>query len=415
MSERKFFPWFVWGVAVSFLAFQFILRLLPGLIMPQIMVKFHVNALDYGLLSSMYYFGYAGAQIPVAFLLDRFGPKKVISGCVFLCSICTLVLAHTVSWPVMLMGRFLIGVGSAAGFLGTAKVVSQWFSADRYARMLGFTFTFGLMGAVYGGKPVATWIASSSWESVMNSLAGIGVLVALGSFVFLKNTGPFVTNQTLPTRADFKALFTNKNIILLGICNLLMVGTLEGLADVWGVPYLVKAHGIEKENAAFFTSLIFVGMLCGGPILAFLAEKSKRFFDLAALCGALSALLVLVLLFAYRTHSPLALFILMFAIGILCCYQVLILTIGAQFAPKSMLGIATAFLNCVNMVGGSFFHGTIGLVLNFSVAPILENGLRAYSADQYRTALLVIPIASLLGSVGLLVAKRKMVSKEVAA
>src|SRR5689334_294727 len=122
-SIHKIIPWFFWGLGSCFFSFQFILRLLPGLIMNQVMTKFHVDAAAYGLLSSMYYFGYAGAQLPVAFLLDRFGPRKVISLSAFLCAFGVFVFAYSDQWAFILGARFIIGVGSAAGFLGASKVI----------------------------------------------------------------------------------------------------------------------------------------------------------------------------------------------------------------------------------------------------------------------------------------------------
>ena len=67
--------WVMWLMAVTFFAFQFVLRLDPGLVMPEIMGKFQVDATSFGVLSAAYYLGYAGMQIPVGILLDRYNPR----------------------------------------------------------------------------------------------------------------------------------------------------------------------------------------------------------------------------------------------------------------------------------------------------------------------------------------------------
>ena len=91
---------------------------------------------------------------------------------------------------------------------------------------------------------------------------------------------------------NFKSLLSSPIIWLLSFGNLLMVGSLEGFADVWGVPYLTKAYGLEKGEAAGLVSFIFVGMLFGGPLLAYFAKKAGHYAIIAA-CGL-----------AWRLHLP---------------------------------------------------------------------------------------------------------------
>jgi MFS family permease len=383
--------------------------------MNQVMSKFQVNAADYGLLSSMYYFGYAGAQLPVAFLLDRFGPRKVISLSALLCSLGVFIFAYSHQWNLILGARFLIGVGSAAGFLGAAKVVSQWFSSDQYGRMVGLTVTFGLFGAVYGGKPVATWIASEGWLSVFSGLGwlclSVGILIAL----FLKDSGPYSVQQTPPQFKDVQSILQNRKIVLLAFCNLLMVGPLEGFADVWGVTYFIKAYALAKPDAAWMISLIFMGMLVGGPLLAFIAEKLNKYFEVTAFCGFASAVIFALILGVLNSYHPILLGGLMFTLGILCCYQVLVFAIGSRLTPSSLLSTTTAFLNSINMLGGSFFHGTIGLILNFFWIGGETPGVQDYSMSQYRIAIAVIPTACVLGGLGLLMIRLFLYTNDLSA
>jgi MFS family permease len=303
-------------------------------------------------------------------------------------------------------------VGSSVGFLGTAKVISQWFDAKNYGRMLGITFSFGLLGAVYGGKPVANWIHLTHWESVLDSIACVGLGIGMLAMVFLRKSGPHESTRTQPQLADLWQVISDKKLILLGLCNLLMVGALEGFADVWGVPYLMKAYGIEKGTAALLTSTVFIGMLFGGPLLALIAEKTLGFLKTASFSGVLIALLMLTILFVLQDYSSSILMTLMFLLGILCCYQVLILTVGSRICPPALLGITTAFLNCINMLGGAFFHGSIGLLLDFTWDQGIENGIRVYSAESFKLALLIIPAASFLGALGLFVVQ-KWLSKQI--
>jgi len=65
-KKHKFLPFFMWLFPLLFFAYQFVLRLWPGLMMHQIMEQLSIDASHFGILAAFYYYGYAGMQIPTA-------------------------------------------------------------------------------------------------------------------------------------------------------------------------------------------------------------------------------------------------------------------------------------------------------------------------------------------------------------
>lgn len=394
----RYLPFFMWFFPLSFFAYQFILRLWPSLMMQPIMHQFAINATAFGLLSSVYYYGYAGIQIPIAILLERFNVRWVLFTCALLCGFATLCFSYTSDWYLALICRFLIGVGSAVGFLGTSKIISQWFHKEQYARMVGLSFTIGLMGAIYGGKPVNVLIESYSWQKVSFVLAIVSICIGVLSFAFLRignNESKDRVEHPLNLQ-DLKIIITSRSIWLLALSNLLLVGTLEGFADVWGIPYLMTAYGISKSHAAEIVSFIFIGMLFGGPLLAYLSRKLGN-YHVISLSGLFMVILFMQLLFQahYQWYILISLF---FCLGIMCCYQVIVFAAGSSLVKPALLGITIAFLNCVNMLGGSFFHTVIGFMMDaFWLGGTHADGTRLYTLETYRYALSTIPICASIG------------------
>jgi MFS family permease len=389
-------PWLMWALPLAFFTYQFVLRLWPSLLMPQIMQQFTIDATAFGFLSAIYYIGYAGAQIPMAIALDRWGPRIVVAGCAVLCGFSLWLFTHTSHWSLALLGRFLIGVGSAAGFLGTSKAISLWFPHARYTRMVGYTFTIGLLGALYGGRPVHTMIESMGWQTCATLISSVGM--GLGFFVWASFRNPRQSQNVVevPIRLrDLKSIVTSPLLLLLAISNLLMVGSLEGFADVWGVNYLMEAYHYSKSEAAGFISLIFIGMVFGGPLLAFLSERWGAYTVIMA-SGIGMAVLFLGILWGDNTSLVLSL--LLFSIGILCCYQVTVFAAGSDLVTPQLLGVTVAFLNCINMLGGSFFHTIIGFLMDWFWTGQMDQGIRAYNADSYTYALLAIPVCAVIGA-----------------
>jgi len=231
------------------------------------------------------------------------------------------------------------------------------------------------------------------------TLAVISILIGFGSLLVLRSPKDEFKRKEDPIKfRDFRTLFSYPSIWLLAVSNLLMVGSLEGFADVWGVSYLMKAYDLNKGDAAGIVSFIFFGMLFGGPLLAFLSKKFGSYLVIAA-CGVGMAL-AFVLLFLTPIYNGWVLSILFFVIGIMCCYQVIVFAAGSELVSYQYLGVTIAFLNCINMLGGSFFHTLIGKVMDiYWTGAMGEDGVKHYSLEVYQYALSLIPICAMIGAI----------------
>jgi MFS family permease len=384
----------MWLLPLLFFTGQFVLRLWPGLMMQDIMQQFKIDAAQFGLLASAYYYGYALMQMPVALALDRFGARVVISACAALLGVSTLLFVNTQSWPMALIARFLIGAGSAAGFLGTSKIVSEWFSRAQYTHMIGLSFTVGLLGAVYGGKPTNQLIEWYGGYTVW-SMAG-WISLFLGGIIFTLLRAPHAVeniDDRIQVR-DLAAALSSSRLWVLAVANLLMVGTLEGFADVWGVNYLMIQYYFTKSNAAQLVSCIYLGMVFGGPLLAVIS-RIFGVYKTVCICGLGMALGLLAII--GTSLNVYVLTILFFILGLLCCYQVLVFSVANELTQSKHLGITVAFLNCINMLGGSFFHTIVGRVMDSFWTGTLDHGVHTYTSQSYQYGLSVIPISALLG------------------
>lgn len=357
--------------------------------MQDIMQQFAVDATSYGFLASVYYYGYAGAQIPIAMALDKYGARKILVFCTVLCGLGMFSFCNTNNWTLALISRFLIGVGSAGGFLTIVKVISQCFPSDSYGRMVGFSLSVGLLGAVYSGRPLSLLLSQFDWHEVGKYLSLIAIVIAFLTFLFLNLK---TDNDRSIDKFEMKnvlGILKSPNLLLLALVNLLLVGSLEGFSDIWGVNYLMVGYRLQKTDAAEIVSFIPVGMIFGGPLLSLLSKKLGEYLGIV-FAGVVMALSLLYILF-FR-DDLMVLRGIFFLIGIMCCYQVLVFTLGSKFSKPSTLSLTTAFLNCINMLGGAFFHSIIGFSMD------LFSTDSSCSPEAYQTALLVIPLCAALGS-----------------
>ncbi|MCF8494261.1 MAG: MFS transporter [Rickettsiaceae bacterium] len=389
----------LWCLANLFFAFQFILRLSAGILREDIIQKFSVDAASFGTLAGYYYLGYSGAQIPLGIMLDRLSFKLVTSIAIATAGIGTLTFVTTDNWNLLLLGRFLIGVGSGVAFLSVAKITTTYFEEKYHSLLLGFSFTFGLIGAVFGATPMQLLFDHFGYNNTFNALALIAFLLAGAMLIMGKIDTTPKSNASAPFSSVIKLLLSPK-ILLIGVAGGLMVGPLEGFADVWAIPFFSQIFAMSKNESRTITSFIYIGMCFGGPLLALIANFLRSTNFMIFLTGTFTIIVFLILFYL----PPLSLTnsaILMFFLGICCCYQVLVFTVVSSQVEPSSAGLAIAVTNCINMSFGHLFHSVIGNALqnNWNGA-VNESGSAIYTADNFIYALAIIPICCFVGQLG---------------
>ena len=399
-TKNTLLPFAMWFFPVVFFSYQFILRLWPGLMMQQIMAQFSIDASQFGIIAAFYYYGYAGMQIPVAMLLERFGARAIVFSFALLCAGATLLFTYSTHWYLACLSRFLIGAGSAVGFLGVSKVISEWFPTNQYSKMIGYSLTAGLFGAVYGGKPISILIATYHWQTVALALAVASMIIGCGAYLVLRPPHSHVQDpkDEALKMSEFKEILSSTTLWWLALSTLLMVGSLEGFSDAWGVPYLMTAYTINKATAAELISFVFIGMLFGGPLLSWMSQK-VGYYAVIAGCGFGITLAFIALLLNQHYHWGF-LAGLFFIVGVMGCYQIIVFSAGANLVKARHLGLSVAFINCINMLGGSFFHTAIGQLMDkFWTGTLNGEGIKQYSLHTYQYALMIVPICAMLGAI----------------
>src|SRR6202161_4384036 len=104
MPSSRIIAWSIWMIESFFYAFQYILRVMPNIMIGHIMQKFNIDAAVFGQFSGVYYIGYSLMHLPIGLMLDRYGPKKIMSLCILLTVIGMMPLLFAHHWMYPLIG-----------------------------------------------------------------------------------------------------------------------------------------------------------------------------------------------------------------------------------------------------------------------------------------------------------------------
>ncbi len=388
-SKTRMIAWTVWIIASVFYAYQYILRVMPNIMINDIMEQFDINAATFGQFSGVYYIGYSLMHLPIGIMLDRYGPRKVMTACILVSVGGLMPLLFADYWIYPIFGRFLVGVGSSAAILGVFKIIRMTFDEARFPRMLSLSVTIGLIGAIYGGGPVSYMRETFGYQAVIQMFAAAGVLLAMITYWIVPDAK---SASQRPVISDIKEVLTNKKVIWSCIFAGMMVGPLEGFADVWGTVFLKQVYGFDGTVAASMPSMIFIGMCFGAPVLSMIADKVGSY--LATIIGAGA---IMAAGFSSMLFFPLASGILtinFIIIGVCCAYQILAIYKASTYVREQVAGLTTAVANMIIMTFGYAFHSIIGGTINMMGGPGTSEAL------MYGVA--VIPVALCVGTGGFL-------------
>jgi len=261
------------------------------------------------------------------------------------------------------------------------------FAEKRFSRMLSFSVTIGLIGAIYGGGPVSCLCESLGYQKVLRLFALSGVILAAITYWIIPNMNSSSKDTVL---SNIKEVFTNSRVILSCIFAGLLVGPLEGFADVWGTSFLKETYGLHSTVAASLLSMIFIGMCFGSPVLSFIAEKTKSTLLTIVGAGAVMAI-SFVLLLAWKLQTGF-LSINFVLVGVCCAYQILAIYKASTFVSEQVAGLTTAVANMIIMTFGYAFHSIIGGIIQIAGGPD--------SSTAFFYGIAVIPVTLCIGTLG---------------
>ncbi len=396
--SNRWAKWTVWGVVTLFYAYQYILRVMPNIMINDIMNRFNMHEGIFSQFTGIYYIGYSLAHIPIGMMFDRFGPKKTMTLCIFLNILGMLPLIYSTSQNLSIFGRLLIGIGSSGAALGLFSVIRLMFDENKFSRMLSISVTTGLLGAIYGGAPVNFLCNEIGYQATIKIFIFVGLGLALVSLFLVPN----ITNKSESSVfSDMIKVLKNKKVIFSCLCAGLLVSPLEGFSDAWGTEFLKKLYNINSTYASTICSTIFIGMCFGGPILSFIAEKTKAYMKVIIAAGAIMTLVFAMLLLGKISLN--IILVAFFLVGICCAYQILAIYRISTYVNKNLSGLATTVANMIIMIFGYAFHSFIGITTN------VMGGIQSYTALSYGTS--IIPITSAIGVLGFIMIKVFMKNK----
>ncbi|MCX7170513.1 MAG: MFS transporter [Proteobacteria bacterium] len=400
--------WLVWGLGALLYLIAFYQRVAPAVITDQLMSEFSIGAAGLGNLSAFYFYSYVAMQIPTGLIADRWGPRKLLTLGAAIAALGSVLfaVAPTLWWANA--GRLLIGASVAVAFVSMLKLASHWFAPRQYALVSGMAILMGVIGGVSAGVPLRMLVEAFGWRPVMGVAAGLTALLSIMTWLLVRDdpaergyashvqTGHEHSEKTAILRGLAEVL-SYRNIWIMFLTPVGVVGAVLAYAGLWGVPYLRQVYALDAKSAALITSTLLVAWALGGPLLGAWSQRLGKRKPLYVLTTAIALAGWLVMVFL---PLPLWLLVTLLVPVGFCSGNI---TIGFACAKESiplrLTGTASGVCNMGPLLGGMLLQPAIGWMLDRHWAGQLSNGVRVYDAAAWQagfTLICVFQVASLI-------------------
>ena len=237
---------------------------------PAMTDELRLTATEMGYVFSVFAVAYGVFEIPMGWLGDRFGQRKLLTRIVASWSLFTMLTGVVRSLPALLGVRFVFGAAEAGAFPTMARALARWFPvAER-----GLTTGWMWAGARIGGSlapPLAAWfVVTVGWREAFWAFGSLGLVWCFFFWRWYRDDpgDHAAVNETelayiragrapVPGHAEripWGRLFTSKNLwALFGMYFCSAFGFFFFVT--WLPTYLMDEHGLTLERSGWYSAL----------------------------------------------------------------------------------------------------------------------------------------------------------------
>jgi len=343
-----------------------LLRAINATISPELVSEFDLSAAELGLLGGGYFLGFATVQIPLGYLLDSKGPRKIVSYFLSITIVGLILFAYAQNFIMLLVSRILIGIGVGACLMGPLTAYRVWYLDETQQRANSWMLMVGAIGMLSSSLPVQYFIPTIGWRGVFIFLTVLTLFCIILIILFIPK---WQTEEKLNKikYAELKNVWQNsffRSLVPVGFFN---YGGLFAIQTLWAGPWMTRVSGYTAEESAKGLFLIYFCLLFSFLLWGYFVPKfSKNIKDAVKLLrwGAPLNLIVL-LLIIYLGSSAGASYWALFAVSSIF----LSLTqpaVGMAFSTSNAGKALTSF-NLLLFVGAFFIQWIIGIIIDFGI------------------------------------------------
>ena len=381
--------WIIFILATSHFFLSQFYRTSNAVIATQLIQDLSLDTEGLGLLSASFFYGFAVTQIPIGLLLDKAGPRKLMTALSLLGILGAFIFSIADSLSMGLIGRILLGIGMACNLMGTFKLLTKWFEPLIFATLSGLVISVGTLGNIVATTPLVMLVEQMGWRQSFQLIAGINLVLTLALYIVVRDQ-PGPTSglpSAMASSISFKQAFSNLAMLLknrdywiISTATFVRYGTFAAFQALWAGPFLMEAMGYSAVKTGNLILLMTVGIIMGSPFWGALSDRvfrTRKWIIVFCLAALAAIALVLMLIPSAASLALVASFF--FAFGFFSSAGLLMYTHIKDLMPIEMAGAAMTGINFFNMMGPALYLQGLGILMQ-ALHPEASRGPAAFDS-----------------------------------
>ena len=226
------------------------------------------------ILTAAFPLAFALCLLPSGIAIDRFGPRTVQSVMMGVTALGALIFSLSTGPFGLMIGRALLGAGTATALLAAMKAVITWFPRERLGLVTGCLVAVAGIGALAMADPAALFVRTHGWRALFMLLAALATLCAILAVLLVPT--PAAATGDVPDQ-DHGLPFVLRDPIFRRFAPLaaIVVGTVWAIQGQWAAGWLA-VNGVRLTNIITHVSFIAVGQTAGALVWGWLADWALR-------------------------------------------------------------------------------------------------------------------------------------------
>lgn len=388
-----------YAILIILFMLSFFHRVAPGAVAGELQRSLGIGGTGLGTLAAAYFYIYFIMQVPTGVLADTLGARRVVTVGALVAAIGAFAFSAADSLATAMAGRALVGLGVSVFFICMLKVAADTFGQRRFATATGVGVFAGNMGAVLAAAPLAWLVSIGSWRGVFAATGVLFVFLAITAWRSIAEPKRASVGRPVDAVRWHAALagVLRTRAIWPAFGGMLTAGaTYATFIGLWGVPYLVQAHGMTHATAAAHTSTALACFAVSAVVLGHSADRLGR--KRPILIGGLTLFAVgWVVLFAMENLATPWSYLLFALLGASGTAFTLLWACAKDACPPQYAGMSTSVVNAAQFLGVGVLQPAFGWILDHGWQGAMRDGIRLYSPQSYRHGIALLLACTLIG------------------
>lgn len=358
-------------------------RAINAVIAPALMADLHLSNADLGLLTSAYFVGFAGLQLPLGVWLDKYGARRTESALLLFAALGAAIFAMSSDLTGLWIGRAMIGVGVSSCLMAPLKAYRVWYPPERQSQLGSWMLVFGTCGALATTMPVAAILPLMGWRSIFWVMSGLILLAAALLFFRLKDVERDINARqalasksemagTTTTNEGYLAIFSNPYFRRMALLGAVHQGGFMAMQTLWAGPWMVTVLGLSVGQTSQVLFIFNFALLLSYLTLSWWAPRHVSFGEKPGLpalkavsIGLTGAVLIQLAIVLFTASWTWVLWILFAALVTVTTLAQMHVSLAF---PPHQVGRANSAFNLTLFIGAFSIQWGIGLIIDLFAA-----------------------------------------------